>query len=205
MRTWSFRSWDDPTPASLGGRLCLAFVNSVQWRRSAQPDDLMPDYPAMVGYLHRVGLVDDREREALRAGQPGPARRAHAGAIALREALFRLLSAVAGGTSPAPADLATLTETLHAGMARFRLAEGNGGVVGDWSAASLEWPLWDVAASAAALLLEGEQARLKQCPGERCGWLFIDRSRNHSRRWCDSTICGNRDRARRFYQQHAHG
>jgi predicted RNA-binding Zn ribbon-like protein len=41
--------------------------------------------------------------------------------------------------------------------------------------------------------------RLRRCDGDGCGWLFLDTTRNHSRRWCSSRDCGNRDRARRHY------
>jgi predicted RNA-binding Zn ribbon-like protein len=206
MRTWSLRSAADPTPPVLGGRLSLAFVNSVLWRRSAEPDDLIPDYPALVAYLSRVGVVDQPERDALTAAakaHPGTARRVHGEAIALREALFRALSAAAAGTRPAASDLRRLTATLRAGLANLRFAVADDGrLTGSWPRASadLDWPLWEIAGSAAALLSE-EPLWLKQCPGDRCGWLFVDRSRSHSRRWCSSAMCGNRDRARRHYER----
>lgn len=210
MRTWSFRTADDPTPPALGGRLCLAFVNSILWRRSAEPTDLLVDYRAMVAYLSRAGLLTARERAALDTGaaaHPIVARRVHAGAMALREALFRLLSAVAHDTRPAPADVAVLTTRLQEGLAHLKIVGSDGGsLVASWRASGrrLEWPVWEIAGSAAGLLLSGEPTWLKQCPGERCGWLFVDRSRSHTRRWCASSMCGNRDRARRHHQRVRH-
>jgi predicted RNA-binding Zn ribbon-like protein len=207
MRTWAFRTGDDPTPPVLGGLLCLAFVNSVLWRRSAEPDDLLVDYPAMVAYLARVGLLDESERTALDAAataHPVVARRAHAEAIAVRETLFRLLSAVAHDERPAAADLTALTTTLLDGLAHLSVtAAAEGALVASWRGTGqrLDWPIWEVAGSAAALVLSDQPSWLKQCPGDRCGWLFIDRSRSHSRRWCTSTMCGNRERARRHYQR----
>lgn len=207
MRTWAFRTGDDPTPPVLGGLLCLAFVNSIVWRRSAEPNDLLVDYPAMVAYLTRVGLLDESERAALHdaaAAHPVVARRTHARAVALREALFGLLSAVAHEEQPAIADLTTLTSTLHEGLAHLSMTTSDEGtLVASWRGAAqrLDWPIWEVAGSAAALVLSDHPSWLKQCPGDRCGWLFIDRSRSHSRRWCTSTMCGNRERARRHYQR----
>ena len=207
MRTWSFRTADDPTPPALGGRLCLAFVNSILWRRSAEPTDLLVDYRAMVAYLRRVGLLTGAERAALdtaSAAHPVIARRVHADSIALREALFRLLSAMAHDARPAPADLAVLTTRLREGLAHLTVvASDRGKLTASWrgSGHRLDWPIWEVAGSAAGLLLPGEPTWLKQCPGERCGWLFVDRSRSHTRRWCASTMCGNRDRARRHHQR----
>jgi predicted RNA-binding Zn ribbon-like protein len=207
MRTWSLRTTTDRTPAELGGRLCLAVANSVLWRRGDEPVDRVPDYPALVDYLHLAGLLDPAERAdlaAAAAAHPVIARRTHTRAVALREALFRLLSAAAAGAEPDGSDVATLREVLHQGLAELRLtATGDGRLAAAWPRPTqrLDWPLWEIAGSAASLLLAEEPTWLKQCPGERCGWLFTDRSRSHSRRWCDSTMCGNRDRVRRHYQR----
>lgn len=53
--------------------------------------------------------------------------------------------------------------------------------------------------SALRLLAEDEIARLKICGS--CGWLFVDRSRNRSRAWCDMAVCGNRVKANRHYHR----
>ena len=57
--------------------------------------------------------------------------------------------------------------------------------------------LWEVTRSAAALLVSPtiELVKISADPG--CGWMFLDASRNHSRRWCDSRDCGNRARVRK--------
>src|SRR5829696_5210301 len=68
---------------------------------------------------------------------------------------------------------------------------------GDESAARLDSPLWPVAQSAAELLTSPKLGRVKLCAGKGCGWVFVDESRNGSRRWCDSRDCGNRERVRR--------
>jgi len=39
--------------------------------------------------------------------------------------------------------------------------------------------------------------QVRQCRGDNCGWLFVDGSKNHSRRWCDMRDCGNRAKVRR--------
>jgi predicted RNA-binding Zn ribbon-like protein len=55
--------------------------------------------------------------------------------------------------------------------------------------------------SAVQVLTADDRNRLKQCPGERCGWLFMDGSRNRSRRWCEPNECGNRERVRNYYRR----
>jgi predicted RNA-binding Zn ribbon-like protein len=58
--------------------------------------------------------------------------------------------------------------------------------------------LWLIADSAAEMLTTGDLSRLKQCPGDDCGWLFEDTSKNRRRQWCDMQACGNLAKVRRF-------
>ncbi|MCB0153982.1 MAG: CGNR zinc finger domain-containing protein, partial [Anaerolineae bacterium] len=55
--------------------------------------------------------------------------------------------------------------------------------------------------SAAELLTSDRLNRVGQCAGESCGWLFLDTTRNHSRRWCEMEHCGNRAKAKRHYRR----
>jgi predicted RNA-binding Zn ribbon-like protein len=55
----------------------------------------------------------------------------------------------------------------------------------------------DAALSALYQTAAGTQARLKTCPS--CDWLFVDKSKNGSRVWCDMAVCGNRQKARLSY------
>jgi predicted RNA-binding Zn ribbon-like protein len=56
-----------------------------------------------------------------------------------------------------------------------------------------------LAVSALSLLRNDTIPRLRICPN--CAWLFIDRSRNSSRLWCDMAVCGNRQKASRHYRR----
>ena len=63
-------------------------------------------------------------------------------------------------------------------------------------------PTVRVAVSAAALLARAaDRDRVKICPGDDCGWMFLDESRNRRRTWCAMDMCGNRAKARRHYQR----
>ena len=174
---WSLGCGRSRRRHELGGRLCLGFVNSVEWRRGAAPVD-----PG-----HRV----PRPR---RAAGPGAARaapgdRAAGGALSL-------FSAVGAGSAPDPSDVDVLDRAFRAGSRHLTLGAD---LRLTWTGADRLG--WDVAADAVALLDGPDRARLKQCPGETCGWLFLDGSRNGSRQWCDSRMCGNRARARRHYHR----
>lgn len=76
---------------------------------------------------------------------------------------------------------------------------------------------WDVPVAAAAdvphalvlrtdeLLRSPDATRVHRCAGRGCDWLFIDTTRNQSRRWCRTSDCGNRERARRHHDRHRSG
>ncbi|WP_246485921.1 CGNR zinc finger domain-containing protein [Kribbella qitaiheensis] len=69
----------------------------------------------------------------------------------------------------------------------------------------LDWETGDLATalvlSAARLLEREDLTRLRECQDDDCGWLFLDQSKNKSRRWCSSGDCGNRARAKRHYER----
>jgi len=191
---------EDRTGHDWGGRLCFAVVNSVLWRRSATPDDLLTDYQALVRQVDlahalpdATGLLDSA------AADPAAARRALVAGVGLREVLFDLFSAVAAGEPAQPADLVALNTELAEALQQLALADGHR--LGWPRNLSLDLPRWQVAVSAAAVLSADDPTRIKQCPGERCGWVFLDASRNRSRRWCEPNECGNRERVRAYYRR----
>jgi predicted RNA-binding Zn ribbon-like protein len=194
----------DATPHVSGGRLSLGVVNTVLWRRSNAPVERLTSYEDLVTYVARAGWLTDPDalgREA--SAHPRKARAALARAIDLRENLYDLFSDVAAGDTPAPSRMRVLNGALATAMAQVELVRSDeGGFDARWRPADdLDLPLWQTAASAGQVLASDDLDRLKQCPGEKCGWVFIDVSSNRSRRWCDSTMCGNRARVRAHYKR----
>lgn len=184
----------------LAGRLCLDFVNTVDWRASAAPVELLGTYGDLLAWGRHAGLLPAREAAALRReakGRPDAAAQVLMRARTLREAIHALVTGSAGRE----AALETLNAELARAPARSRVAPGQGGY--GWAAAPDPPPtdrvLWPVAWSAASLLTDGEVPRVKQCEGPGCGWVFLDESRGHRRRWCAMEDCGNRAKARRHY------
>jgi predicted RNA-binding Zn ribbon-like protein len=123
--------------------------------------------------------------------------------MALREAVYRIFSAVAGSRSPQPADLAILNATLAAALASLRIVTMGNGFIWVWGGGeeALDRVVWPVALSAAGLLTSGERRAVRECAATNCAWLFLDTTRNRSRRWCDMKVCGNRAKARRHYER----
>ncbi len=193
-----------------GGALCLDFANSWGDRRRPESDRLA-DYDTLVAFACEAGLLDRRQavRLARRAREaPAEAARAYAAARGLREALYRLFSAQARGRRVDPTDLMKVNAALHEALPHLRVARRGGAYAWDWAedgGEPLQAPLRPIARSAAELLTSDDLARVRECDGATCTWLFLDQSRNRSRRWCSMESCGNRAKARRHYHRQRTG
>lgn len=183
----------------LGTALCLDFANTVS-SRPAPEHDYLGSYAELVGWAQRAGLLAASEAAAL-ARQGDPARKAWQQALRQRELIYLTFSAAARGTAPKRETMAKVMEGYAAalGAAQYVAAPG-GGYQPTWPPGqkpeTLLWPIWH---SAGALLLSPELSKTKECPS--CGWLFVDRSKNGSRRWCNMNVCGAREKMRRYQQR----
>jgi len=206
---------DSPEPAATGpfelsgGALCLDFANT--WGDRGRPEsERLHGYPDLVAFALQTESLGAPETEALlarAAGEEDAGEAAFAEARRLREALYRLFSARAAGRRPPAGDLERLNSYLPEALAGLRLApEGEGYAWrGAAVAQALTSPLRPIVRSAAELLTSRDLDRVRECDGASCTWLFLDRSRNRSRRWCSMESCGNRAKARRHYHRRAKG
>src|SRR5262249_35815517 len=129
-------------------------------------------------------------------------------AIELREALYRLFTARANRPEPSAADRSVLNAALARSLARQQLEyhDGHFSLHAVRTEGDLDCMLWPIAKSAAEILTSAEElGRVRVCEAtvlDSCAWLFLDETRNRARRWCSMKDCGNRAKARRFYQRH---
>jgi predicted RNA-binding Zn ribbon-like protein len=118
--------------------------------------------------------------------------------------LYRVFSAIAQEKKPVADDLQLISECTREALRHRELVPLNGGYGWQWRS-DLKNPfdrlLWPMAQSAADLLTSPELKIVRFCEAPDCEWLFLDHSRNRSRRWCDMKICGNRQKARRHYRR----
>jgi predicted RNA-binding Zn ribbon-like protein len=188
----------------IGGRTCLDFANTLTWTDPPYPDERLGSYGDLLEWAYQSELLDSTTvRRLRRAAKTAPAaadvalRRAHA----LRKAIHEVLLARATGRDAEPAAAADLNRFLGEALGRLRLELESDAC--SWvfieQGDDFERMLWPIASSAASLLTSPEADLLRRCAAERCGWLFLDRSRNRSRRWCDMKACGNSEKARRHY------
>jgi predicted RNA-binding Zn ribbon-like protein len=190
----------------LGGRLSLDFANTVDWRASDHPQECLTTYSDLVAWSRHAGVLTDQQAQLLvrkAARRPGDAKAVLDKAIGLREAIYRMFSAISHGRPLEAADLAAFNAVLSDLLASARIAQTGEGFAWDWADAgdALDRMLWPVVHDAADLLTSEQLDRIGECAGDGCGWLFLDVSRNRSRRWCAMRDCGNRAKTRRHYER----
>jgi predicted RNA-binding Zn ribbon-like protein len=201
----------DAPPVLVGGHAALDFANTAARHASDAPRESLTTYGQFLWWAEHAGVLGAAERARLAVAAdraPTAGARVLRRAVALREAFYRAAAASAAGRAAADDDLRAVHAARVDALAHAALrpaADVGAGYVVTWPVqvagasrdARLEVPLWRLAHAAAELLTSGDVGRLRECEGHPCGWLFLDRSRNRSRRWCASADCGNRARVRR--------
>ena len=168
----------------VGGHVALDFVNTAEERGHPDAVDVLRTPADLWIWGQRAGVL----RAAI-ARTDDTAELARA--LAARELLHELLVTRLDGAQPKRAQLAELTALVATAYAAATLAPADDGRVG-WRWAGKELAsVRHVAVTSAVELLESEPSgRLKRCPGEHCGWLFLDASKRGNRRWCSMRECG---------------
>jgi predicted RNA-binding Zn ribbon-like protein len=184
----------------VGGNLSLDFANSINSRIAPVHDYLAFD--GVLAWAELAGVVSVRDARIIkeraasdRSAAEGALRSAHD----LREAIYATFSAIAASSPPPSSAARRVLRAYGRAVTRGMLARGPNGPRLQWSVASNPAAVLDqIAFAAGELLLSHDRPPINECPG--CGWLFLDRSRNGSRRWCDMQVCGSRDKMRRYHR-----
>jgi predicted RNA-binding Zn ribbon-like protein len=189
-----------------GGHPALDLVNTLDWRfRESGPQELLETYEDVVRFTEQSGLISAADaRKLLRHMPDNKAARVLAAVRHLRESAADALYGVVEGKSPSSSTLKQLKKCIEDARQQQEFL---------WNGDTLEWvlphsgslpalPLWLLSLSMAALMTSDQMRLVRQCGSAECRWLFVDTSKNHTRRWCNMKICGNRMKARRFKAQH---
>lgn len=182
------------------GHPALELVNTLDLRFSANPQDLLPSYVDLLRFAAQLRLLPPEQARKLgRTVRENDGRRVLASAVELREALAAVLYAWVDGGKPADRQIEILEKHFHGAALHRSLRSGDERLVWSWSGfeQQAELPLWKLAQSASDLLVSDDAKQVKGCGDPTCRWLFLDLSKNHTRRWCDMKTCGNRMKARR--------
>ena len=190
------------------GQLALNLANTVSRRQDPERrKDHLGNYSNLLEFARQSQIISAKQEKELRARagrEAEKARHSFGQAIRLREGIYKVFSAVAQRNSAPASDLGTINEFAVQALRHRILKCNNGGYRWEWRADAknpLDRLLWPIAQAAADLLTSDELPLVRMCEAGDCEWLFLDRSRNRSRRWCDMNSCGNREKARRHYRR----
>lgn len=187
----------------VGGSLCLDFVNTTGARESSAPRERLMHYSDLLTWSQRAGILN--QTAAVRGRRAASRRTSDAAdalkrARTLRENLYELLSAFVDGRRPTIKAVGRLAAQWRVVGRNQQLILGTTGLEfrhavkeGDFTGL-----LSPIVADAVDLLTSDRLLLIKRCA--ECDWLFLDTSKNGTRRWCKFT-CGNRARSRKRYER----
>jgi predicted RNA-binding Zn ribbon-like protein len=190
-----------------GGHPVLDFLNTVGGHRLTAPRDDLETPEDLVSWGLQSGWLDQERAHLMLVEiqlRPAEARAALARVRAFREALFRVFLAVSEDALPAPEPLEAFEREARRAWSERRLVRtpDRGYRWVSPESARLDAFIPGLALAASELLTGPERARVRICEAtatDGCGWLFLDTSKNGTRRWCEMATCGNRYKARRHY------
>jgi predicted RNA-binding Zn ribbon-like protein len=189
------------------GELCLDYANTMDWHDREQPIENLNSYTDLILWGEAVGILDADRAEHLRRlseQHPDESSVVFDRAIRLREAIYCIFSLSSQDKSVNPDDLAVLNDVLSGALPYMVVTPTWDGFAWDWidRPDDFDQILWPVARSVSELLTSPHLDRVRKCADDRgCGYLFLDKSKNRSRRWCSMGSCGNRAKAQRHYER----
>lgn len=192
----------------VGGDLSLDLVNTVDWTPGGLEHDRLGSYDRLITWARSAKVVSEAQAHALRETMPRDRRQAleaYEAARWVRWVLHEVFFAVATHQSLMASldEFRKLVARAHQHLdllpAPARRRPNGAAMTWQWQGVpeELESVLWPVVHSAAGLLTSSDAARLRMCAGPDCGWLYVDRSRNGLRRWCEMQTCGTLAKTRR--------
>ena len=194
----------------IGGVLALDFCNTSSGRGTPDHQDHLRTTDNVVTWARHAGVLDAPRESQLRhrcAADVRMAMRLLERALRLRDAIYEVDAALVEGRSPDQSAIDIVGATHADCLADGRLTTRDGGFGWTWDIEQAPEAaiLGPIAASAMAIITAADRARLKQCQGHHCGWLFLDTTKSNNRRWCEMEVCGNRAKQRRRRGRQAGG
>ena len=189
------------------GELALDYCNTGQGIRGRRGIEWFNSFGELLNWLEATDAVSRKQAAALRTRaerSPEEAGKVFARALAVREAIARVLIAKTAEQKPADDDLRLIeSEYVHTAPCG-RLAPSDEGFrwTVDSEAHELDAVLRPLLESAVSLMTSKRIKRLRRCGNTTCYWLFLDQTKNCSRRWCEMKSCGNLMKVRRHRERH---
>lgn len=184
----------------IGGALCLDFVNTINSRQYPE-HEYLTSYSELANWGTKIGILPTEQNNRLQKlarQDEKAAERALKKAVDYRELLFRLFVKLAKGSEPNKGDMTDFIKLYGEAMTSSQLIRTEDRFSPHWKLdQAYEAMLWPIIYSAGQILFSKEVTQVKECPS--CGWLFLDTSKNQTRRWCSMNTCGARDKMRRYH------
>jgi predicted RNA-binding Zn ribbon-like protein len=189
--------------ALVGGELALDFANTSSGRGSPTHQEHLRRPENVVEWAAHARVVAPDDAAAIAeavAADAALGARLLREALALREDVYELAAAIAAAAAAPAARVESLTKAHARALACARLTPVARNYGWTWNPrrTPVEAILGPISLSALTLLQQADLTRVKQCQGDKCGWLFFDATKNKSRRWCEMEVCGNRAKQKRF-------
>lgn len=189
----------------VAGHPVLDLVNTLDWRfRESGPEELLCTYDDVLRFSAQTQLLTASQARRLRDAGHSAVLQAMQSTRELREALAHILYAMTDKEAPPAGAIKKLNQYVQEAEARRGLQWDGLRLKISWAGneGEAQFPVWLFAQSAFELLTSDAAEKIRACANGECRWLFLDTSKNHSRRWCDMAVCGNRMKARRFKAAH---
>lgn len=185
----------------VGSALCIDFANTFSIDADGTVFDVFNTFAEFIKWAEQARILSATEVEDIftrSQAEPAAVNRVLAEIKLLRRHLHGIFFAVADKQQPPAAAIAGLNSAIAAVYTKLCLKLQDQHYAWSWAgwAESLSAPIWPVVRSAAELLNSKELVYTRKCHSADCSWLFVDKSKNHRRRWCDMQVCGNRAQAR---------
>ena len=190
----------------IAGALCLDFANTIHNFRAEDKEEELRVISDLLQWAKEAGLLSGADHDRLAAHykhNPREAAAALGKGTAIRDLLLSTFAGIANGRSISSLRQSELNSALAQAPGLLRVMKKPDRIETEWMSAAegVSQVFFAVLASAAKLLASDRLGRIRECSSADCTWLFVDESRNRSRRWCEMRTCGNRIKARRHYQR----
>ena len=193
----------------VAGNVALDFANTLDYRYDTKRTiELLPTFAHFLAFAQQAQIITELQANKILARTDRRAAgRTLQQVIELREALYSLFNSVVTARHPGESHLKILNRFLREARPSGQVAWRKPDFVhsGPDLTETPSGPLWPVIDAAANLLISSDRHLIRECSDKSCRWLFLDQSKNHSRRWCDMRICGNRAKAQRFHARQRGG
>ncbi|TGA96606.1 hypothetical protein E4665_15020 [Sporolactobacillus shoreae] len=187
----------------ISGAECLDLANTIGGARGQTNEiEYLESYQDLLNWGRLKGLLSERQAASLELKSKDHQYEANEvleKTKELRKSIYHIFSAFASGQIPSDSDLLVINRELEHGLHRQRIVWGSSGYEWGWEEPTeLDSLLAPIARSAADLITSADLTHVKECTSPSCSWLFVDETKNQSRRWCNMKTCGNRNKLQRF-------